>query len=195
MLELIGLLSDKTVGKPNSCQPPSGSRETRKIPLGHKFQLARLFGKKLKHGYSYVFKSRTSLQLSSWLWLEDDSVICTRAASTVGPAACSTRLLLTARNTRLASRKSGKEIQIFLMMTSTWPYNQHLGFSLRINKLFFFFFPGGLHVTRGALNTPNRAVWPYSLIQSGSNYKNLHKKGENIKWASFIWTGSYWLLL
>lgn len=139
MLELIGLLSDKTVGKPNSCQPPSGSRETRKIPLGHKFQLARLFGKKLKHGYSYVFKSRTSLQLSSWLWLEDDSVICTRAASTVGPAACSTRLLLTARNTRLASRKSGKEIQIFLMMTSTWPYNQHLGFSLRINKLFFFF--------------------------------------------------------
>lgn len=36
-LELIGLLSDKTVGKPNSCQLPSGSKETRKIPHGHKF--------------------------------------------------------------------------------------------------------------------------------------------------------------
>lgn len=36
-LELIGLLSDKPVGKPNSCQLPSGSKETRKVPHGHKF--------------------------------------------------------------------------------------------------------------------------------------------------------------
>lgn len=36
-LELIGLLSDKTFGKPNSCQLPSGSKETRKIPHGHIF--------------------------------------------------------------------------------------------------------------------------------------------------------------
>lgn len=37
MLKLIGLLSDKTVGKPNSCQLPSGSKETRKSHMGINF--------------------------------------------------------------------------------------------------------------------------------------------------------------